>query len=105
MPNYVILMKLTDTMVGHIEALPERMDEISRAWQSLTDKPITAVLATLGDVDVVAVGEAEDDETAAYFALTISNAGWARATTMKAYTSDDVSRILVSRPVPMMKIH
>jgi uncharacterized protein with GYD domain len=105
MPNYVILMKLTDTMAGQIETLPELMDEIGRAWQSLTDKPITSVLATLGEVDLVAVGEAEDDETAAYFALTVSNAGWARATTMKAYTSDDVSRIVASRPVPMMKIH
>lgn len=105
MPSYVILMKLNDKMSGDIKKLPERMDEIGEAWEALTGSPITTVLATFGDVDIVAVGAAEDDETAAHFALNLSDTGWARTTTMRAYAADEVAKIITIAPVQPMKAH
>jgi uncharacterized protein with GYD domain len=81
------------------------MDEIGETWEALTGNPIITVLATLGDVDIVAVGVAQDDETVAHIALNLSDAGWAKTTSMRAYAADEVARIIAIAPVEPMRAH
>lgn len=49
---------------------------------------------TVGPYDIVAILEAPDDESMTAFALELGSAGNVRTTTLRAYDSDEMSRIL-----------
>jgi uncharacterized protein with GYD domain len=49
---------------------------------------------TVGPYDLVAIGEAPDDESATAFALDLGSVGNVRTTTMRAYDRDQMSGII-----------
>jgi uncharacterized protein with GYD domain len=52
------------------------------------------ILWTLGAYDLVAVGEAPDDETMTAFALSLASLGNVKTCTMRAYRAKEMSSIL-----------
>ena len=48
----------------------------------------------MGPYDLVAIGEAPDDESATAFALELDSVGNVRTTTMRAYDRDEMSGII-----------
>jgi uncharacterized protein with GYD domain len=52
----------------------------------------------MGRYDIVAVGEAPDDTTAAKVALTLGSAGAIRTETLRAFTEDEYRGIIAALP-------
>jgi uncharacterized protein with GYD domain len=68
MPNYVILMKLTDQGSKIIKEAPGRINAGIKALEKMGGK-VTGFYVVMGEYDYVAVGEAPSDEVATIFAL------------------------------------
>jgi len=101
--HYVFLMKLSEPMRDRMGQLPRVMDEIAAAWEELTGSPLT-VLATLGVNDLVAFGDAADDQMAAFFAFQLASNGAVQSTTSQGYTSTEVGSVLGQIPIPTMRV-
>lgn len=52
------------------------------------------VLWTMGQYDIVGILDAPDDETAVKFMAKVSSLGNIRTSTMRAFTADEVSRLM-----------
>ncbi len=96
MPRYVLLGKLTDQGVQNIKDLPKRMRE--RQEQSKGEGILSSAFFTQGEYDVVIVAEVADEETAVRRVLEVSMLGNARWATMRAFTLDEMERIVASLP-------
>jgi uncharacterized protein with GYD domain len=97
MPTYIALYKWTDQGVRNVK------DTVARTQQNIAavEKAGGRVIGTWwtqGAYDLVAVGEFPDDETASAFALAIGMAGNVRTETMRAYTAEEMQRILQKLP-------
>jgi uncharacterized protein with GYD domain len=57
-----------------------------------------AARADLGSYDAVAVTEWPDDESASVFSLSYATAGNVRTETLRAYTTDEMERIVQRLP-------
>lgn len=93
MPTYVFLANFTDEGIRAVEDTTTRarktVEIIERHGGTAGE-----VLWTQGQYDVVMTAEAPDDEAVAAMALAISRQGFLRTTTLRAYRSDEMDRIL-----------
>jgi uncharacterized protein with GYD domain len=92
MPNYVMLLNWTDQGIRNVSEAFQRY-EASEALQQKHGLRIEQFYWTMGPYDMVAVGEAPDDESATAFALELGSAGNARTTTLRAYDREEMSAI------------
>jgi uncharacterized protein with GYD domain len=97
MPTYVMLVKWTD------QGAQSPKETLARARQNRTAAEgagvrIIGVWWTQGAYDAVLVGEFADDETASAASLRLSMQGNVRAETMRAYTAEEMQRILDKIP-------
>jgi uncharacterized protein with GYD domain len=97
MPQYVLLMKMTEQGAAKIADAPRRIDEAVEMWKQMGGT-MTAFCVTMGDYDYVAVGEAPTDERAAQFALGLSRQGNVKTTTLRGFTRDDLAGMLGAMP-------
>jgi uncharacterized protein with GYD domain len=97
MPNYVILMKLTDQGTKIIKEAPGRIDAGIKALEKMGGK-VTGFYVVMGEYDYVAVGEAPSDEVATIFALALGTLGNVRTTTLRAYTREEFAEMLKKLP-------
>jgi uncharacterized protein with GYD domain len=97
MPNYILLMKLTDQGIKTIKDAPGRMEAGIKAFEKMGGKNIT-VYVVMGEYDYVAVGEAPSDEVATTFALGLSSLGNVRTTTLRAYTKEEFAAMVKKLP-------
>ncbi len=97
MPQYVLLMKLTEKGAAAIADAPRRIDEAIARWEQLGGT-MTVFCATMGEYDYVAVGEALTDERAAAFALALSQQGNVKTTTLRGFTRQDLGVMLEGVP-------
>jgi uncharacterized protein with GYD domain len=97
MVTYILLMKLTDKGIADVKSQPERIADAMRLWESMGGKTV-GVYLTLGDFDLVAIGEGPDDRTAAAFALALGSAGAVRTTSLKAFGLEEAKAIIASLP-------
>ena len=98
MPQYVLLMKLTEKGAAAIADAPRRIDEAIVRWEQMGGT-MTVFCATMGEYDYVAVGEAPTDERAAAFALALSQQGNVKTTTLRGFTRQDLAGMLEGIPV------
>src|SRR5512136_695702 len=97
MPNYVILMKLTDQGAKAIKDAPGRIEAGIKAFEKMGGK-IICFYAVMGEYDYVAVGELPNDEIATTFALALGSLGNVRTTTLKAYTKEEFAAMVKKLP-------
>ena len=103
MVTTIVLMKFTDKGVVDIKNSPKRIAEAMRLWESMGGRTIEVYL-TMGDYDLVAIGEGPDEQTAAKFALALSAAGTVRTTSLPAFVLDDARRIVEGVPENVLTV-
>ena len=97
MPGYVSLLTWTDEGAGHAKDTVKRYEAASGMAQKL-GVSIRHIWWTMGGYDVVTVLEAPDDAAASRFAIAIGAQGNVRTVTMRAYTKDEMSKVLGGLP-------
>lgn len=97
MPNYIMLMKWTDQGIKDVKNLPQRFQESIKALETLGGK-VVGVYAVMGEYDLVAIGEAPNDEVAMTFAVGLSVQGNVRTTTLKAFPMEQIAGVVQKLP-------
>ncbi len=97
MPIYVTLFKWTDQGVKNIKDVPERIKASIKAAEGFGGK-LHGVYITMGEYDLVSVGEWPSDEAATSTALAISSRGNVRTTSMRAFTPEEFAGIVKKLP-------
>jgi uncharacterized protein with GYD domain len=97
MPTYVVLGKWTEQGVRNAKDAPNRREQVRAAVEKVGGRMIGAWW-TQGAYDTVAVFEFPDDETATSVALATAMAGSIRTETMRAYTAEEMQRIVQKLP-------
>jgi uncharacterized protein with GYD domain len=97
MATYISLVRFTDKGIHAAEKTTQRVAEWAAKVQS---KGVTIKHRywTLGQYDQVCVFEAPDDETAASVLLSADVLGNIRTQTLRAFTSDEMEKILANIP-------
>ena len=93
MPYYVLLVNWTDQGIRNVKGTVERTDDVARLAEKHGGRLVQSYW-TVGPYDLVAIGEAPDDESASAFALELSSVGNVRTTTMRAYDREEMSGII-----------
>ena len=97
MPTYVSLIKWTEQGIRNVGETVNRAEQARQAVERMGGR-LTTVLWTQGAYDIVAISEFPDDETVSAFALATGMQGNLRTETMRAYTAEDMQRILQKLP-------
>lgn len=97
MPVYISLMKLTEQGIKDIKNFPKRI-ETSVAYLEQLGAKLLDFFVTMGEYDYVAIAEGPSDEVALQFLLTLGAGGNVRTTTMKAFTVEELKKILKKLP-------
>ncbi len=97
MPVYVALVNWTDQGVKNVKDTPKRADAFIESARKINCK-VREILYTMGAHDAVAVIEAPDDETASRLTLGVGMLGNVRTVTMRAYTKDEMAKIVSGLP-------
>jgi uncharacterized protein with GYD domain len=93
MPHYVVLVNWTDQGIRNVRETIQRV-EAADALEHKQGFSTEQIYWTVGPYDMVAIGEAPDDESATAFALELGSAGNVRTTTLRAYDREEMSRII-----------
>ena len=93
MPTYVVLMNWTDQGVRTARDTVRRREQAD-ALAEKHGARIEQVYWTVGPYDLVTIVEAPDDESATAMLLELGSAGNLRTTTLRAYGSEEMSRII-----------
>ena len=93
MATYIVLMSFTDQGIRNVKETTKRADAVTEAAgkRGITLKNIHW---TVGQYDLVATLEAPDDETMTTFALGLGSQGNVRTQTLRAFSKDEMSRML-----------
>ena len=97
MPTYIGLLKWTEQGVKDVKQSLTRQEEGHAAIERAGGRVIGSWW-TQGAYDVVVVAEFPDDETASAVSLATAMRGTVRSETMRAYTRQDMQRILDKLP-------
>ena len=97
MPLYVGLARWTDQGIKNVKDAASRWEQ-GRAAIEQAGGRIVGIWWTQGAYDAVAVIEWPDDESASVAALSYAMAGNVRTETMRAYTTEEMQRILQRLP-------
>jgi uncharacterized protein with GYD domain len=92
MPEYVLLIKLTDHGAeSSVDGLPKLIAKMEKTMTHL--QGTMRVVLTLGDYDMVAMGRTAGDEELAWFAGHIAAEGQVRVKTLKGFTPEEWAAI------------
>ncbi len=97
MPLYVGLLKFTAKGAGDMKGWPKRVEEAKATWEAMGGKTI-AVVATMGEYDMVTVGEAPSDEIAVTWAAGVTANGYMTTTTLKGFSMEEMGALLARLP-------
>lgn len=97
MPLYVGLLNWTEQGVKAVKETIKRSESFRAAAEKAGCK-IREVLWTMGPYDAVTVFEAPDDTTASRAAIALGMQGNTRSVTMRAYTKDEMQKIVAGLP-------
>jgi uncharacterized protein with GYD domain len=95
--TYVVLVSFTEQGIRNIKQTTERAKAVSAAAAKLGIK-IKDTYWTMGQYDAVFVAEAANDETLTTLALSVGSLGNVRTHTMRAYSADEMNKILAKLP-------
>ena len=93
MPVYVQLITWTERGAAAARETVQRARRAREQAQKLGAR-LRDVYWTMGRYDAVAIIEAPNDETASKFALWVSLLGFARTETLRAYTEEEIGRVV-----------
>ncbi len=97
MPTYLTLYQWTDQGVRDLKDTLQRAEQARSAVEKAGGRVLN-LLWTQGAYDLVSISEFPDEETAAASALALARAGSVRTQTSRAFTADEMSRILQKLP-------
>ena len=97
MATYIVLLNFTDKGIRNIKQSPERRKAAHAEAEKLGIK-VKDSYSTMGAYDVVLIVDAPDDETISAWALSRGSQGNTRSQTMRAYSADEMDRILAKVP-------
>ena len=97
MPTYIALVNFTDQGVRHIRQTTERAKALINAAANLGVR-IADLYWTLGAFDAVFTADAPDEETMTAFTLSIGSLGNIRTQTLRAFSADEMTKILAKIP-------
>lgn len=97
MAQYLTLYSFTSEGIRAVKESPMRLKSAIKRGSAAGVK-VTAAWYTEGPYDLVVISEAEDEKTAAAFALSIAAQGNVRSTTMRAWSPDDFGEIVGRMP-------
>ena len=93
MATYIALMNFTDQGIRSVKETTKRAEAVMEAAK-MFGASMPQIYWTLGRYDLVAVIEAQDEESATAFALAIGAAGNVRGQTLRAFSKDEMNGIL-----------
>lgn len=93
MKTYISLCRFTDQGIRSVKDSAKRADAVKELAKKF-GASMSQLYWTSGHYDLVAVIEAEDEESANAFSLSIAAAGNIRAETLRAFSRDDMNAIL-----------
>ena len=97
MPMYVVLANWTEQGIRNVKDTVTRAGQVQAAAEQSGGR-LVGSWWTQGAYDVVALFDFPDDETASAAALAVGMAGNARTQTMRAYTAEEMQRIIQKLP-------
>jgi uncharacterized protein with GYD domain len=93
MAKYVSLLQFTDQGIRAVKDTVKRAGNATAEAEKMGVK-ITDAFWTMGSYDVVVLLDAPDDETASAFSLKIGSLGNSKTHTMRAFTGDEMEKVL-----------
>lgn len=93
MANYVTLYNFTDQGIRSFADTVQRAEAATAAVAKMGGK-LRSIHWTIGPYDLVSISEFPDDETATAFTLKLAAAGNVRTTTMRAFESSEMTKII-----------
>ena len=97
MATYIALVNFTDQGVRQIRQTTERAKTLVNAAANLGVR-ITNIYWTMGAFDAVFVADAPDEESITAFTLSVGSLGNIRTQTLRAFSADEMSKILEKVP-------
>ncbi len=97
MPTYVTLLNWTGKGIQNVKDTTKRFQEGTALFEQMGIK-ILSFHWTSGRYDAIVISEAPDDETASAVALTLGSQGNVRTETLRAFSSEEMDRILSKMP-------
>jgi uncharacterized protein with GYD domain len=93
MARFVMLLNYTDKGITQVKDSPKRADTF-REWAAKHGATVELQLWTMGAYDGIAVVSAPDEKAIAALALGISQLGFVRSTTLRAFDESEFKVIL-----------
>ena len=93
MPQFVILGKWTQKRMETIKELPENIKKGRQVFESYGVK-LTSMVFTMGQYDLVAIGEAPNKEAMTKALLSWGSKGLLRTETLIGYTPEEMSKLV-----------
>ena len=90
--HYVMLMRFTDQGIRNVKDTSRRAAAEKSEAEKLGCK--FTVYWTFGKYDGIGILEAPNDEAALEFGLRVGNLGNTRTTTLKAFTEEEIARVV-----------
>jgi uncharacterized protein with GYD domain len=97
MPIYITLFNLTEKGVKNIKDAPERIEEGIKTAKSIGGKLI-GFYATMGEYDYISIGEGPSDEAYMTFLLGLGAQGYVRTKTLKAFSYEELGKMIAKLP-------
>jgi uncharacterized protein with GYD domain len=90
--HYIMLIRLTDQGIRNIKDTARRADAARSEAEGIGGK--LTVYWTFGKYDAIGILEAPNDEAAMEFELKVGSLGNVRTTTLKAFTEEEIARLV-----------
>ncbi|MBI4522492.1 MAG: GYD domain-containing protein [Deltaproteobacteria bacterium] len=97
MATYVALVNFTDQGIRQIKQTTERAKNLVNAAANLGVN-VKEIYWTMGAYDAVFIADAPNDEAVTSLALSMGSLGNIRTQTMRAYTAEEINKILARLP-------
>ncbi len=97
MPTYMVMVKFTDQGARNLKELPNLVQQNLQHAQALGISR-KGIYFTQGEYDMVIIADAPDEETMMTQIFAVNMRGNARTTTMRAFSPEDVERIISKLP-------
>lgn len=97
MITYIGLLSFTDKGIQSIKSTTQRAIAAKESAKKLGVN-MRDIFWTMGDCDLVCVLEAEDEQALAAFNLAVAMQGNVRSHSLRAYTADEMDKILAKLP-------
>ena len=97
MPGYIGLYKFTQQGLADIKASPERIKQ-AKAFAEKMGIRVVGVWVTMGEYDLVSIGDAPDDQTVAIYALSLAKLGNVTTQFMRALSEEEFAQVVSKLP-------